>query len=142
MALAVDEEGDGQAKDSVVEFANLRVAHDDRIVDFEFTNEGRDGVGGVVHGDADDLQALRAVLVLQLDEEGSFFAAGRAPGRPEVEQNYFSAIVGERERFAGELLESEVGCETMLGGRWNWARSPATVDVGSRDCDQDQESED
>jgi hypothetical protein len=42
-------------------------------------------------------------------EIGHFFAAGRAPGGPEIEQDYFAAEVGEGPGFAVEICEGEGG---------------------------------
>ncbi len=116
-ALAIDEEGDGEAEDSAVLFAGLGVAHYDRVIHFELLVEGGDGVRGVVHGDADDLEALRAVLVLQVDEVRDFGATGFAPGGPEIEENYLASVVREFEWRAGELGECEVGSRARLGLR-------------------------
>ena len=66
------------------------------------------GRGVVVHGDADDLQPLRAVLPLPRGEDRHLHLARRAPGGPEVEQNHLAAEAGERERLAAEVFEREV----------------------------------
>jgi len=104
LALAVDQEGDGEAEDSAVLLADFCVAHDDRVIHFELLGEGGDGVGGVVHGDADDLESLRGVFVLQVDEVWDLGAARFAPGGPEIEEDDFAAVVGEFEgRTSGGL---------------------------------------
>ena len=113
-AFAIEEEGDGQSQNASVFLADFGVAHDDRVVHFELLVETGDGVGSVVHGDADDLESLIAILVLETDEERRFYATRLAPCRPEVEEHDLSAIVGELERRAGKLRESEVGGEGVL----------------------------
>lgn len=72
----------------------------DGIVDAELAAERFDGAGVVIHGHADDLQSLIAVLGLPLDEVGDFLAAGRAPGGKEIEQDDFAGVIGKAERCA------------------------------------------
>ena len=57
---------------------------------------------GVIVGDADDGEALRAVLVLQAAERRGEHAAGAAPRRPEVDEDDAPFELVDRRRSAGE----------------------------------------
>ena len=85
-----------QSGDAAVLVADRFFSDQDGIVHAHILGEFADVfLAGVIHGDADDLQSLRAVLFLQVDEPGHFDFAGAAPGRPEVEQHGLAAKVGE-----------------------------------------------
>jgi hypothetical protein len=120
-AVAIDEEGDGDAVDASVLAAELGIAHHDRVVEAHPGDEGADGAFSVVDGDTDNLQAAGAVLLLPLDEAGNLEAAGRAPGGPEIEQNHFAAETGEIDAGALKIgagkLRSGVVDERALGVR-------------------------
>ena len=60
-------------------------------------------------GDAEDFKALGGVLVAQLDEPGGFDLAGAAPGGPEVDEHGLAFVAGERDFFAAQVFEREVG---------------------------------
>jgi len=51
-------------------------------------------------GDADNLQAVRTVLFLRTDEFGHFFAAGCAPGGPEIDYQHLASPLRQRLRLA------------------------------------------
>src|SRR5580704_4453871 len=74
-----------------------------------------------IHGDADNGEAFRAVLFLELDEPGSFDFAGLAPGGPEIQKDDFAAEVGELQFLALEVLKHQIadadGAVLRTGGR-------------------------
>src|SRR5208283_4284046 len=107
-AVAVQKKRRGQNTD-VVAIADGVFADQDRVVDAHFLREFGDFFSaGVVIGYADDLEALRAVFLLQLDKPRHLDLAGAAIRRPEIEQNRFAAKVGELEVLAIERLQFEV----------------------------------
>src|ERR1019366_1773789 len=109
LAVAVDEIRCGQHADAAVAFANRFFAEQDGVVDAHFLCEFSDVFGaGIVHGYADDLEALWAVFFLQLDKPRHLDLAGTAIRGPEIKQNGFAAKVGELELFAIERLQFEV----------------------------------
>src|SRR5208283_1938066 len=109
LAVAVHKERGWQHAHSAVALANRFFAEQDGVVDAQFLRELSDVFGaGVVHGHADDLKALRAVLLLQLDKPGHLDLARAAIGRPEIEQNGLAAKVGELEVLAIERRQFEV----------------------------------
>src|SRR5208282_3972173 len=55
VAIAFDQEGDGQTENAAVEFSNFRIAHHDRIVHLVARVEIADGFRFVVHRNADNL---------------------------------------------------------------------------------------
>lgn len=71
--------------------------------------------------DADDLKALRGVLLAELLEPGHLVLAGWAVGGPEVEDERVALVVGEGDLFAVEADEVE--------GRRGFA-AEGFVDVG------------
>lgn len=83
---------DGQTEYSAIEFANPRIAHDDRIIDVELFVEFAHRFRGVVHGNSDDLQSFGSVFPLEGYKLRNFLAAGFTPGGPEVQKNYLSTI--------------------------------------------------
>ena len=91
-SLAVDQESNRQAEDSSVSSADIRSSHDDGVVHMELLIESADWIGAVIHRDADDLQTLAPVLLLQIDEVRRLFAAGDAPGGPEIQQDDLAPI--------------------------------------------------
>ena len=107
-SIAGDQECYGQSQNATVHRSRLRCPHYDRIVHVELLGERADGVGAVVHGDADDPQALVAVPLLQVYEVRDFLATGIAPGRPEIEQNDFAPIGGKAKIVSVELRKGEI----------------------------------
>ena len=59
-----------------------------------------DWLGAVVHRNTYNLQPSLAEDLLQFHEMRSFFSAGIAPRRPEIQQHYLAAIGGKLERFS------------------------------------------
>src|ERR1019366_10307346 len=98
-----------------VKFTNVRVAHGNRIVHVEALVEVADRGRPVVHGNANDLQTLVPVFVLQFDEMWDFLPARVIPGCPEVEENYFAAVGGEIERLSRQFGKREFRSQRMLG---------------------------
>ena len=86
----------------------------DRVIEFGFFGVVSDEVGEV-DGNADDLEAVVAVLRLEGLEQRNFAAAGGAPGRPEVDQamctlplgkvTIFTVKVGKCERRVADGVE-------------------------------------
>ena len=94
-ALSVDQKGQGQSHNSAIRLAQFFIAHGHRIIWLQFSIGSADQRGVVVHGDADDLQALRTVLPLPLGEARHFNLAGGTPCGPEVEQDNLPAQTAE-----------------------------------------------
>ena len=100
-AIACDQECDRQSENSSVKLTGFRGAHHHRVIHFELLVEVAHRFGSIIHGNADDLQALAAVLVLQFDEMRNLVPAGRAPGCPEIHKNHLAPIGGEIEFLSG-----------------------------------------
>src|SRR5690606_32154464 len=62
-----------------------------------------------VHREAEDGEALVAVLLVDALEAGHLEAARRAPGRPEVDEHDLPAQVAQRDRASIQRLDAEVG---------------------------------
>ena len=108
-AVAVDVERGGQIVDAAVLVGDLLLADEDGIVDGVFGGELHHILRvAIIHGDADDLQSLAAVALLQLDEPGNLLLAGRAPGGPEVEHHGLAAQIAELHGVSLEIGEHEV----------------------------------
>ena len=121
-AFGVDDERCGKRGDPAVLDAGLIGADGDGIVDAEGFDELLYVFGAFdVDGEADDLQ-LVLIFCLQLDEVGSFGAAGSAPGGPKIHENDFALKRGDRNWFSVERGQLEfrrglgVAHETDDGG--------------------------
>ena len=94
-----------------------RVAHYHGIVHMEALVIIAHRFGRIVHGNADDLQALSAILVLQFDETRYLLAAWITPGRPEIQENYSSPVIGELEMSTPQIRQREIGSQRKLRTR-------------------------
>jgi hypothetical protein len=101
-AITVDEEADRQSENPSVTFRQVGVSDGHGVIHFQLLIEDTHGAGLIVEGNADDLQTLLTVSVLQIHETWNFPSAGRTPSCPEVEQNYL-APVGWRDRASDHL---------------------------------------
>jgi hypothetical protein len=114
-AVGIDDEGGGQALDGVA-LHDLGVEiHRDREVDVGLVQEPRDGLGVFADVDGDHRDALVRDGLVGTLHRGHLGAAGRAPGRPEVQDNWLAAMIDETLRLPGRTLEVELGCLDILG---------------------------
>src|SRR5208283_4552130 len=98
LAVAIHKERGWQHADAAVAVGNGILADQDGVVDVHFLRELRYFFGaGVVHGHADDLKSLRAILFLHLYKPRHFDLAGTAIRCPGIEQNRFATKIGELE---------------------------------------------
>lgn len=66
-------------------------------------------LGGL--GDSDDDETVFSIALLKAFEHGHFFAAGWAPGGPQIEEDNLTTIVDKGAvRFVSNELELEIGC--------------------------------
>ena len=138
VALGIDEVGDGESEDAAVEVAEVLVADDDGVGELEFAIDLLYGGGIVVHGDADDLEAVGGIFLLPCGEAWDLGETGSAPSGPEVEQDEFATVAIELDGFAGEVGEGEVGGE-LRGGLgsgfgWCWAYLGGKGGGGEGEC--------
>src|SRR5260370_30880234 len=89
-----------------------------------------------VIGDRENHKAFVVKLRVEWVEIRHFFAAGRAPGRPEVDQHYFAALGAQLALFAVEVVQREIGGgaarvfgRELLQGRRKWRRVQRHVHV-------------
>ena len=105
-ALAIDDVGLGPAL-GAVEFCNRLVGIADGVeVNPKAFQET--AVGARVFVDADGEDGKIGALVMELDERGCLLDTGRALTPPEVEQDDFTAVVGEADGVVA-VADSEVG---------------------------------
>ena len=114
-SIAAYKESDGQAEYSPVKLTSLRIAHGNRIVHVETLVVFADGFRFVVHGNADDLQPLIPILVLQFHKMRNFFPARFTPGCPEIEENYFAPVSREIDCLSRQTGKRKFGSERMPG---------------------------
>lgn len=107
-AIAAYKESDWQSQNSSVKFASLGIAHYYRIIHLELLVEVEDGFRTIVHGNANNLQALISILVLQFHKMRDLFPAGIAPGCPEVQQNHTTPVVRKMELLSTQLRKRKV----------------------------------
>src|SRR6516162_3180492 len=105
-AVSSNEETLGQRRNSAVSLAHGLFPEQYRVIHAHVSGEPRDLVfPGVIHGDPDNLQALRSILILKINQPRRLNLAGSTPGRPEVDQNGFTFEPGEADCFAIESFE-------------------------------------
>jgi hypothetical protein len=93
-----------------VEPGEVGVANGDRVGDALVAGPLRQLVGLLgVDGHCQQLHPVLAVLGIEGVQLGNLEHAGRAPGRPEVEQHGLAAQVGERDGRAVDPHQLEVG---------------------------------
>lgn len=120
-AVAVDEEGAGQVVDAAVGFVDLVVGVEDGVGDAGLLHGVLDGLFGcVVFYNADDLETLTFILLVELLEPRHFDLAGGAPGGPEVDEDGLAFEVVEGEFFAVERVEREAG--SFFAAEVGWRR--------------------
>jgi hypothetical protein len=107
-AVPVNKEGEREPQHISVTCAEGFIAHGHGVVQLEALDEATRRGGGVIHGDADYLEPLQAILPLPYREDWHLHLARRAPGSPEVEQHHLAAVASEANRLAVEVLEREV----------------------------------
>src|SRR5579859_1628760 len=123
LTLPVDDQRRGNAADladQLLELVDHRIAggglHEDRkIVEMLLLHEDVVRRRVVVEGKSHDRQALVGVLLLQFDEPRDLLAAGRAPGRPEVEEEHLVVIVGGRNLLPVRQGDAPVGAPAVGG---------------------------
>lgn len=91
-AVPPDQECDRQSENSSVEFTRLCIAHHNRVVHFEVLVEIAHRFRSIIHGNANDLQALAAVLILEFDEMWNLVPAWIAPSCPKVQKDDLAPI--------------------------------------------------
>ncbi len=103
--------GHGQVVAAIIGSVSLRVPVKNGIVQVHLFHEAGDlwQVFGIILIDAEDGESLRCIFLLERDEPGHLYLAGRAPGGPEVDKHGFAAIAGERDWMAREIAEREAG---------------------------------
>lgn len=74
-------------------------------------------VGVVIHADREHGNAFALKFLLHLDQRWHFLDARRAPRRPEIQDNYFSAQLTERDAVVG-VLNGEIGSRRVDAGRF------------------------
>lgn len=100
-APGIDQQGEGQGAGTVAGLLHQRrpllLRQQQRIGDAGLMGEFAHP-GGVVEGDADDLDALLAPRLVRPLQHRNFTAAGLAPGRPEIDHAQLAAPVVEAMR--------------------------------------------
>ena len=79
-----------------------------------------------LQGDADKLQPLRPVLLLQRDKLGDFLQTGRAPGCPEVQRDHLAVPLGDRALPAVQVRQGEFGSADTEDLRFHGGLCPCT----------------
>src|SRR5690606_20066285 len=89
---------------------HVPLIEEDGIVEADLVGKPPHGLRSVViQRDADDHQLVRAVLGLQLDQVGNLDATGRAPCRPEIDQDDLAALLRHPELTPVEHRQGEIG---------------------------------
>ena len=101
LAIASNIVGGGQVIDAAIGLAGVIPVQQYGIVHAVLRHKPRDaGKGRIVFRDADDGETLGSVLLLQINQPGHFYLAGRAPGGPEVDENGLTFVIRQRGSFA------------------------------------------
>src|ERR1700751_1326488 len=117
LAVSVDEDESGVANDVFVEVGHARTRGQQRIANWHALYELALQIW-VFAGEAEDHEALVAVLAVDLVELGHLFAAGLAPRGPDVHENHLSSLVLQTlqiplnvrsiERRCGHVLQRQI----------------------------------
>src|ERR1041385_5262902 len=95
LAVATDQKNGGNTLHASEGLVQGWSTDDHRIVDAHFFHEWfHHGCTFFIQRNADDRQALRPILFLQLDQAWNFSPAGGTPGGPEIYQRYFALHIG------------------------------------------------
>jgi len=105
-ALAVDDVGFGNLDGAVEGVDALVGVADGDEVDVVFDEELVVDVGILVHADGDDFEVGH--LLVESEQAGELFDAGRAPGGPEIEHDDVAAEFGEIDGV-GAVGDGELG---------------------------------
>src|SRR5216684_4833392 len=118
-AVATDEEAGGISEKAAELVGDFVAAEDDGIVHRKLlavdgeallSEEGHHRALAVfVHGDAQNGEAFRGVLLLHFDEPGNLDVAGFAPGGPEIDEDDGALVLCECDIVAVEVLEFDFG---------------------------------
>ena len=92
------------------------------------------GLGVFIHADAEDSAAKRCDAMLQLIQGLGFINAGRAPGGPKIQQDYFAVKVRE---MCGLAVQRE---GEVFGGASTQARLALAI-VGTRKQEEQSRNE-
>src|SRR5438270_12519160 len=115
--IAIDKKRNWQSQNSSVQFPEPGASKRHRITHMKVAVELANWLGSVVHGDANHLKALRPVLVLKCNEARSLFAAGTAPGCPEIKQDDLAAVTRQVELSSVDRGYREFWCKWVDGRR-------------------------
>src|SRR5579863_1112217 len=91
-AIPPDQECDWQSENSSIAFTRLCIAQHNWVVHFEARVEITHRFRSIVHGNANNLQALATVFILEFDELWNLVPARIAPGCPEVQKDDLAPI--------------------------------------------------
>src|SRR3984957_5270181 len=114
-ALAVDEKRSWEGFNAAVHLCDGAVTKHDRVVHRLPPKVGLHRPPTVViHGHTQHGEARVLVRILELDEPGNLDFAGTAPGRPKIEQNNFSPVIGKLDSRSICIRHAEIrGCLTI-----------------------------
>jgi len=127
-AIPTDQECDRQSQNSSIKFTRLCIAHHHGVIHFEAPVEVEDRFWSVIHGNADDLQAPAAVLILQFDEMRDLVPARIAPRCPKVQQYDLAPRGGKSESLSRQVGKREIGRQRIFAGAYGpSARGHATM---------------
>src|SRR6185437_14173736 len=124
LAVAANVETGRQVLQPAVLVAHRLLAQQHRVIHAHFLGELRDLIfAGIIHRDAEDLQALRPVLLLQFHEPRHLQPAWCTPGGPEIQQHRLAPKVGQMHGLAVQRLQGKIGRRRARLG--TSGRSPA-----------------
>ena len=103
------------------------------VVESDLAGELPDFVS-LIHGDADELQAVRPTFALQADEHRHLLPARRAPGRPEVDDQNLARPLGEGLVLAVRVgqRDPDEGRGALTGSRWCEQHRPGDPRAGGQ----------
>ena len=116
-ALPIDDERSRERINAAIQCAYGIIAQDDAVIHLLRGNVRFDRLPSVlIHGNANDLEALALILLLEFDEPGDFEGTGTAPGRPEIEHHDLASQVTEFQRIPVRVLERKIRSRLSLTG--------------------------
>src|ERR1051326_8166214 len=127
-----DQERGRQAQDTAKAVSNLEIAWHHGIVHLVLAIEIAQLTGVIFHGEADYLQSLVMIFLLQRDELRNFLRARRTPSRPEIYQHHFAPVIRRMQSGAVQINYGKVRSGAKSGNRSAMvAAGPAHAGVNS-----------
>ncbi len=106
---AINQKGSRERFNAAVLIGSLRVGDHHAVINFIVFQERLNDLPPLfVLGDTEHGEALILLILFEFGKPGDLDFAGTAPGGPEIEDNYFSPVIGKMDSVSIAVFEGEV----------------------------------